>query len=164
MPALRSLPGHTPAHAARHSALAKASRSGPISARKAQLNAVRTEGDWEGWTDFFLEGVATIASEAVASACDIFALITADRTRVLAQDTTSVSVARLFELLPNHPIVTVTASMRLLGTSEPTVTRAVRTLESAGVLVETTGRMRDRCFAYWTYIDRLRAGTELMRD
>ena len=33
-----------------------------------RLNLVRTEGDWEGWTDFFLDGVATIADEAVASA------------------------------------------------------------------------------------------------
>src|SRR5258708_5886274 len=31
-----------------------------------RLNAVRVNGDWEGWTDFFLEGVATIADEAVA--------------------------------------------------------------------------------------------------
>ncbi len=32
------------------------------------LNAVRVDGDWEGWLDFFLDGVATIADEAVASA------------------------------------------------------------------------------------------------
>ena len=129
-----------------------------------RLNAVRTEGDWEGWTDFFLDGVATIAGEAVASARDLFALITADRARVLAQDTTSVSAARLFELLPSHPILTVAASMKLLGTSKPTATRAIGTLVSAGILVETTGRKRDRSFAYRAYIDRLRTGTELTRD
>ena len=129
-----------------------------------RLNAVRTEGDWEGWTDFFLDGVATIAGEAVASARDLFALVTADRARVLAQDTTSVSAARLFELLPSHPILTVAASMKLLGTSKPTATRAIGTLVSAGILVETTGRKRDRSFAYRAYVDRLRTGTELTRD
>jgi Fic family protein len=39
----------------------------------------RDDGDWEGWTDFFLAGVATIADEGVASARDLFALVTADR-------------------------------------------------------------------------------------
>ena len=128
-----------------------------------RLNAVRLEGDWEGWTTFFLDGVATIADEAVASARELFAVVNADRGRVLAQDTTSVSAARLFELLPRHPIITVAAAMRLIDTSKPTATRAIETLAAAGVLVETSGKRRDRSFAYQAYIDRLRTGTELER-
>ena len=126
-----------------------------------RLTAVRTEGDWEGWTDFFLDAVATIADEAVTSARELFAVVTSDRARVLAQDTTSVSAARLFELLPNHPIITVATAMTLIETSKPTATRAVETLVAAGILVETTGKKRDRSFAYQTYVDRLRIGTEL---
>ena len=126
-----------------------------------RLNSVRTDGDWEGWTDFFLDGVATIADEAVASARDLFAVVTADRARLLMQDRTSISAARLFELLPSHPIVTVAAAKKLVATSKPTATRAIEALVSAGILVETTGRKRDRSFAYQTYIDRLRIGTEL---
>lgn len=34
-------------------------------------------------------------------------------------------------------------------------------LVAAGVLVETTGKKRDRSFVYRAYIDRLRVGTEL---
>jgi Fic family protein len=126
-----------------------------------RLNAVRTDGDWEGWTDFFLDGVATIADEAVAAARELFAVVAADRALVLAQDTTSVSTARLFELLPSHPIVTVASAMKLIDTSKPTATRAIETLIAAGILIETTGRKRDRSFAYQAYIDRLRIGTEL---
>ena len=126
-----------------------------------RLNAVRTEGDWEGWTAYFLEGVAAIADEAVASARELFALIAADRARLLAQDATSVSAARLFERLPDHPIVTVASAMALIGASKPTATRAIGTLAAAGILVETTGRKRDRRFSYAAYIDRLRTGTEL---
>ena len=129
-----------------------------------RLNLVRTEGDWEGWTDFFLDGVATIADEAVASARDLFAVLTSDRAHVMGQDTTSVSAARLFELLPNHPIITVAAAMKLIKTSKPTATRAIKTLVGASILVETTGRKRDRNFAYQAYIDRLRTGTELARE
>ena len=128
-----------------------------------RLKAVRTEGDWEGWTDFFLDGVATIADEAVASARDLFALVAADRAHVLGQDTTSVAAARLFERLPNHPIIAVAAAMQLIETSKPTASRAIKTLAAAGILVETTGRKRDRSFAYQAYIERLRVGTELMR-
>ncbi len=128
-----------------------------------RLKAVRTEGDWEGWTDFFLDGVATIADEAVASARDLFAVVSADRARVLAQATTSISAARLFELLPGHPIVTVASTIKLLGTSKPTATRAVEALVDAGILVETTGKKRGRGFAYQAYVDRLSIGTELER-
>ncbi len=128
-----------------------------------RLAAVRTEGDLEGWTDFFLDGVETIADEAVASVRELFGVVSADRVRVLAEDTTSVSAARLFELLPKHPIVNVAAAMKLLQTTKPTATRAVQTLVAAGILVETTGRKRDRSFAYQAYIDQLRIGTELER-
>ena len=116
-----------------------------------------------GAVRFFLDGVTTLAGEAVASARDLFAVVTEDRARVLAQDTTSVSAARLFELLPNHPILTVAAAMKLIETSKPTATRAIKTLVAAGILVETTGRKRDRSFAYQACIDRLRTGTELVR-
>lgn len=127
-----------------------------------RLNAVRLDGDWEGWTDFFLDGVATIADEAVQSARDIFALVATDRARVLAQDGSSIFALRLFELLPNHPILSTASAVRLLDTTKPTATRAIEALLEAGILVETTGRRRDRVFAYQAYIDCLRIGTELM--
>ena len=126
-----------------------------------RLDAVRTEGDWEGWTEFFLDGVATIAEEAVAAARALFSVVTIDRRRVLAQTTSAISAARLFETLPQHPIVTIASAMTLIDTSKPTATRAVETLVEAGILVETTGRRRDRSFAYRAYIDRLRIGTDL---
>jgi Fic family protein len=126
-----------------------------------RLRAVRVDGDWEGWTDFFLDGVATIAGEAVASARDLFALVTADRARVLQNDSTSVVAVRLFELLPRHPLVSVASVMKLLGTSKPTAARAVDLLARAGVLIETTGKKRDRWYSYQGYLERLRAGTDL---
>lgn len=126
-----------------------------------RLNAVRNEGDWEGWTDFFLDGVATIADEAVSSARELFALVARDRTLVLKSGTSSVAAVRLFESLPRHPIVTVASAIKLIDTTKPTATRAIQTLVEAGVLTETTGKKRDRSFAYRGYLDRLRAGTEL---
>ena len=126
-----------------------------------RLNAVRVDGDWEGWLDFFLDGVATIADEAVASARELFTLVATDRARVLAQEGTSVIALRLFELLPRHPVLNVAAAMKLVETTKPTAGRAIELLVSAGVLVETTGKKRDRSFVYRGYLERLRVGTEL---
>jgi len=126
-----------------------------------RLNAVRVDGDWEGWLDFFLDGVATIADEAVASARELFALVAQDRARVLANDGMSIGALRLFELLPRHPIVTVASAMKMLDTTKPTAGRAVELLVGAGVLVEMTGKRRDRAYAYRAYLDRLKVGTEL---
>jgi Fic family protein len=125
------------------------------------LNAVRVDGDWEAWLDFFLDGVATIADEAVASARELFALIAADRTKVLAHPNMSVVALRLFELLPRHPVLTVAAVMKLVDTTKPTAGRAIELLVDAGMLIETTGKKRDRAYVYQRYLDRLKVGTEL---
>ena len=39
--------------------------------------------------------------------------------------------------------------------------RSIDTLVLAGILVETTGKRRDRAFAYFARLHRLRDGTEL---
>ena len=126
-----------------------------------RLNAVRIDGDWEGWLDYFLDGVASIADEAVSSASELFGIVANDRTRTLDLAGTSVVAVRLFELLPCHPIVSVAYVIKHLGVSKPTAGRAVEALERAGVLVEITGKKRDRSWAYQRYLDRLRVGTDL---
>lgn len=126
-----------------------------------RLTAVRVDGDWEGWIEFFLDGVATIADEAVASARELFALVAADRARVLGVEGMSIVALRLFELLPRHPVVTVASVINLVGTTKPTAGKAIDLLVQAGVLAETTGKKRDRSFVYHQYLERLRVGTEL---
>jgi len=126
-----------------------------------RLDGVRGQGDFEGWLAFFLEGTAVVAEEAVGTIQDLFSLITSDRAKVLGVKTSSVMAARLFELLPEHPIVTIGRVVDLLSTTKPTANKAVSALVDAGVLVETTGRRRDRTFGYAAYLDRLRAGTEM---
>ena len=112
---------------------------------------------------FFLDGVAMVADEAVASARELFAVVASDRARVLQSDTTSLAAVRLFELLPRHPLVSVGSVMQLLDTSKPTASRAIETLVATGVLVETTGKKRDRWYSYQAYLERLRVGTDLDR-
>lgn len=126
-----------------------------------RLNAVRVDGDWEGWLDFFLDGVRTIADEAVATVQALSAQVVADRERLLAWPDVTPAAARLFEHLPGHPIVTAAWVAEALATTRPTAGKALSVLEAAGILAEATGRKRDRVYVYKAYVDRLRVGTEL---
>jgi Fic family protein len=126
-----------------------------------RLSLVRSEGDWEGWLDFFLDGVATTAAEAVHLARELFALVTADRGKVLDESSASVYALRLFERLPASPIVSVNSVIRLLETTKPTAAKAIETLRAAGVLHETTGRQRGRLFAYQAYLSKLQSEAHL---
>jgi Fic family protein len=125
-----------------------------------RLERIRTEGDWEGWLDFVLDGVATIAEEALATARDLSRMISEDRERVLGLETTSVVAVRLFDVLPRHPIVSAKTVVEHLGVSKPTAGRALEQLVKCNVLVEKSGRRRDRRFAYERYVELLRTGTD----
>lgn len=120
-----------------------------------RLSRVRSDGDWEGWLDFFLDGVATVGEEAVRLSRELFARVSADRSRVLEESTASVAALRLFEMLPANPILSVNTVIRLLETTKPTAGKAVDTLVAAGVLHETTGKQRGREFAYRAYLEKL---------
>jgi len=63
------------------------------------LGEVRKSGNWEAWIGFFLEGVATIADEAVIAAREVFALVSADRQRLMVAPGTSVIAIRLMDRL-----------------------------------------------------------------
>lgn len=121
-----------------------------------QLTAVR-EGDWAGWTAFYLACVREAADDGVRAAQAIFALLTRDRGRLLGGDGVTIPAVRLHDLLPAHPIVTVALAMELLEVSKPTAIKAMAALESIGVLKETSGKRRDRVYAYRGYLDALTA-------
>ncbi len=46
------------------------------------LNEVRLRGDWERWLDFFAEGIEASATQAVATANTLLALVNADRDQI----------------------------------------------------------------------------------
>jgi Fic family protein len=125
------------------------------------LNEVRQGGAWEDWTAFFLRGVAEVAEESADTARDLYRLVARDRERILVAKGSSLTAARLLDLLPRHPVVTIPRLVEMLETTKPTAAKSVALLESLGILEETTGRKRDRTYRYAAYLDRLREGTEL---
>ena len=121
----------------------------------AHLTAVRESGDWEGWTTFYLECVREAADDGVRAAEKLFALLGKDRARLISRDGVTVPAVRLLDLLPSKPVVTLPLAIELLGVSKPTAIKAIDALEKAGILKETSGKRRDRVYAYQKYLDVL---------
>ena len=124
------------------------------------LLGVRTDGDWEGWTAFYLRCIRESAEDGVSAARRLFTLLSRDRRAVVNHKATTVTAIRLFDLLPEHPIVTLTRMMELLKTTKPTAGKAIDALCKAGILDETTGRQRDRIYAYGAYLKVLAEDTD----
>ena len=123
-----------------------------------RLTAVRSGGDWEEWTAFYLQCVREAADDGVRVAERMFALLGSDRTKLLAREDATVAAVRLLDLLPANPVVTLPRVVELLGTTKPTAGKAIGVLQGAGVLQETSGKRRDRIYAYQAYLDALTGG------
>ena len=103
----------------------------------------------------FAAGCGKSAQEAEQSVIDIATLVIGDRTRLLDSGNAAPATYRLFERLPSMPRLTVEHAATALGVSFPTANAAIKTLAGLGVLVESTGKKKNRSFGYVAYIDRL---------
>ncbi|MDP3522847.1 MAG: Fic family protein [Hydrogenophaga sp.] len=120
-----------------------------------RLSAIRSDGDWEGWVSFFLEGVATAAFLAEKNIIDVASLVATDRKRLLVSAKTGPISYRLFELLPMMPRFTVEHVRQRLETTFPTASAAVKLLEDLGILKELTGQKKNRIYSYQAYVELL---------
>lgn len=125
-----------------------------------RLASIRKDGDWEGWTLFFLEGVASMGREATVTAEELFKLLERDRLTLLGATNSSVSGLRLLDQLASHPYMTLSRAVQVLGTSKPTATKAMSLLAENGILREMDTEKRPRTFVYQEYIDLLKEDTE----
>lgn len=120
------------------------------------LDAVRQSGDWEAWLDFFLEGVAATAQDAVDTAHRLLALFAADRERLLGLGRAAPNALRVFDVLRHRPVVNIKFLAERAGVSFATAARMVEALEGLGIVREVTGRARERVFVYGGYLDLLK--------
>ena len=125
-----------------------------------RLDAVRSHGDWEGWLAFFLEGVAAVADEAVLASRQLHAIMQESRDRLLTRGDATVLSIRLFEILPEHPVLTVNRTVELLDCSRPAAAKALHVLEAAGILRALDARKRNRTVVFQDYLAHLRQGTD----
>lgn len=120
-----------------------------------RLSAIRTEGNWESWVSFFLEGVASAAGDAERNIIEVASLVAADRRRLLQSPKAGPASYRLFEMLPMMPRFTIERVRQQLDTSFPTATAAVKALEDLGIVTEMTGQKKNRTYSYQAYVELL---------
>jgi len=120
-----------------------------------RLSNIRTEGDWEAWVTFFLEGVCVAAADAEHSIIGVASLVATDRKRLLQSPKSGPASYRLFEMLPTMPRFTIERVRQQLDTSFPTATAAVKALEDLGIVTEMTGQKKNRNYSYQAYVELL---------
>jgi Fic family protein len=128
------------------------------------LQRVRTEGVWEEWLAFFLEGAETTAHQAASAAVQILRLFEADRKKIRTTGRKAASSLAVHEYLQAHPLTKIGPAAKHLKLSIPTVTSALETLTQLKIANESTGKRRDRLFAYPRYLHILAEGTEPLRN
>jgi Fic family protein len=122
-----------------------------------ELNAVRANGDYEGWIDFFTEAIrhsAEVASETGRRVTQVFG---EDRAQLRAVPRIAGSLLMIQEALQANPVATVATLRAATGLTTPTVNSLVHDLEARGIVRESTGRARDRVYVYRRYLEALAA-------
>jgi Fic family protein len=124
------------------------------------LQRVRTDGVWEEWLEFFLEGAEATAKQAADTAVELIRLFDTDRKRIQVLGRSALSALRVHEFMQKKPLINIGVAARALNLSIPTVSAALQRLEELAIAKETTGKERDRIFAYTRYLEIVSAGTE----
>jgi Fic family protein len=124
------------------------------------LQRVRTDGDWEAWLRFFLEGVIEVAASTTETTSRVVSLLDADRQKINAFGRGAATAHRIHDLAARSIVISANSSARNLGLSDPPVYAAIERLEDVGILREATGRKRGRLYVYDQYLKILNEGTE----
>jgi Fic family protein len=124
------------------------------------LQRVRTDGAWEDWLAFFLDGVAAAAQEAGDTAERTLRLFANDRQKIQVLGRAATSALRVHELMERNPFVRIRTAAKALKLTIPTVTSALNHLLQLGIVKEVSGKRRDRLFAYSRYVSMVGEGTK----
>jgi Fic family protein len=124
-----------------------------------RLQSIRTDGAWEQWLEFFLEGVVDVAQSATSTAQRIVHMVESDRQKLHGIGRGSSTALRIHDFVVRFVVLGIPRTARLLELSEPTVSNGVKRLEDAGILREITGRRRGRLYVYDEYLALLNEGT-----
>jgi Fic family protein len=123
------------------------------------LQRIRTEGAWEAWLRFFLEGVVEVAESTTATTGDLVQMIERDRHTIHDFGRGAATAARVHDLASRFVVFRPTVAAQVLGLSAPPIYGAINRLEEAGILREVTGRQRGKLYVYDEYLARLNEGT-----
>jgi Fic family protein len=124
------------------------------------LQKVRTEGVWEEWLEFFLEGIAFTADQAAETAAKLRQLFREDMARVQRLGKASGTAVQVHGYLQANPVCSIRNIASGISKTLPAVAGAIANLQQLGIVKEATGRRRNRIFIYQHCLDLIGAGTE----
>jgi Fic family protein len=125
-----------------------------------RLSAVRQTGDWEGWMQFFLTGVAETADQVVETSHAISALFAADHEKLNTLKRAGISARQVHDFLRRRAITSATETAKALAITIPTARAALNNLKELGIVREISGKGKERLYVYGGLIDILEKGTE----
>lgn len=125
-----------------------------------RLQQVRTDGNFEAWVRFFLEGIVAVSEQVVSTTRRIQQLERRDTDRIV-QNVSGHSGVLLLRHLMRQPVVHVRDVEQLLSVSYNKANGLVGQFEKLGILKQLGPAQRNRKFIYGEYIDILSEGTEL---
>lgn len=125
-----------------------------------RLNAVRQKGDWEGWLDFFLQGVSETADQVVMTSRKISELFAADSKKITTLKRAALSATRVHEILRQKAMTSAKDVAKSLTCSVPTARLALQNLQKLGVVKDMRGRGKERLYVYTKLIVLLEKGAE----
>ena len=120
-----------------------------------RLNAVRFEGDWEGWLSFFLEGVKEVSEQGGKAVRAITKLQEVDRGKLAD----SKNALLVLDALYSNPVTTLKEIARVAKVSSATAGRIAGLMAEQGILAEVTGYARNKKFVYTKYLQLLELDT-----
>ncbi len=124
------------------------------------LQEVRTQGNWETWLEFFLEGVTTSAKQALLTSKEINTLFAHDFAQLQTLGRARFSCEQVLNYLKQLPQVTVQLVSKELEMSIPTARSALNNLVALGVIEEVSGKQRDKIYIYRKYLAILQTDSE----
>lgn len=109
-----------------------------------RLRGVSERGEWGAWLEYFFNGIARQAEDALSRAGRINAVL--DLWRQIVAEAPSRAATGLVDLLGENPFWTVRGVAQRLGVAYTTALRAIRRLEEDSILAVSSGAKRDRVF------------------
>ena len=125
-----------------------------------RLDAVRQSGDWEGWLDFFLQGVAETAEQVVMTSRNIAALFEEDRRRIHTLKRAAINARKLHDVLCKHAIISANDAAKALELTPQTTRSLLKQLGELGIVIDVKGKRKERLYIYKQLIQLLEEGSE----
>lgn len=118
-----------------------------------RLKAVTTDGDWDGWLHYFLNGVLRQSEDALSRAERINVLLESWKSAVSGHSPKA--AYHLVETLAANPYVTPRGAQAILEVSFNTANKSIQALEHLGILKQVGNSKRDRVYRAQELLDIL---------